>query len=81
MLAQTQSVLSKSMSSVTSSGSVVKAFIGSHPVVFGTVVGIGAYYAVSKCWLNKDKTEESASATVDETGTADVDMTQNTESS
>ena len=55
MLAQAQSLLSKSMGAISSSSSSIKALAGSHPVAVVVIVGIGAYYAVNKYWLNKDE--------------------------
>ena len=58
MIAQAQSALSNLTGPI-------KALAGSHPVVTGVVLGIGAYYAVNKYWLNKEETtetEESAAA-------------------
>lgn len=60
MNAQAQGVLSKSMGAISSSCSSIKALAGSHPVALGIVVGIGAYYAVNKYWLNKDEGEGEA---------------------
>ena len=57
MIAQVQGALSKSMGAISSPVSSIKALAGSHPVVLGVVVGIGAYYAVNKYWLNKDEGE------------------------
>ena len=57
MIAQAQGVLSKSIGAVSSSGSSIKALAGTHPVALGVVVGIGAYYAVNKYWLNKLSSE------------------------
>lgn len=54
MTSQVQGVLSNLTGSI-------KALVGSHPVATGIVLGIGAYYAVNKCWLNKD-VEEAAEA-------------------
>ena len=57
MIAQAQGVLSKSMGAISSSGSSIKALAGSHPLALGVLVGVGAYYAVNKYWLNKDEDE------------------------
>jgi len=57
MIAQAKGVLSKSMGTISSSGSSIKALAGSHPVALGVIVGIGAYYAINKYWLNKDEGE------------------------
>ena len=43
---------------LASSSSAVKGLAGAHPVFLGAAVGIGAYYAVSKYWLNKDEVDE-----------------------
>ena len=58
MIAQAQGILSKSMGAIGSSGSTVKALVGTHPVGLGIVVGIGAYYVVNKYWLNTDEIAE-----------------------
>ena len=47
MISQAQGVLSN-----------VKAFVGSHPIGLGIVLGVGAYYVVNKYWLNDDEDEE-----------------------
>ena len=60
MIAQAQGVLTKSMGAISSSGSSIKALAGFHPVAVGVVLGIGAYYAVNKYWLNPDEAEEMA---------------------
>ena len=52
MIAQAQGLLS-------TSGSTVKALVGSHPISLGIVIGIGAYYVVNKYWLNADEDEET----------------------
>jgi hypothetical protein len=58
MISQAQEILSKSMGAVGSSGSTIKAFVGSHPIGLGIVIGISAYYVVNKYWLNEDEDEE-----------------------
>ena len=55
MISQVQGVVSKSMGAVSSPVSSIKALSGSHPVLLGIAVGIGAYYAVNKYWLNKEE--------------------------
>lgn len=47
MISQAQGILSN-----------VKAFVGSHPIGLGIVLGVGAYYVVNKYWLNEDEDEE-----------------------
>ena len=39
---------------LSKSGSTVKTLVGSHPIILGIVVGLGAYYAVNKYLLNDD---------------------------
>jgi len=51
-------MLEKTTGILSSSGSAVKGLAGAHPIALGVVVGIGAYYAISKYWLNKDEDEE-----------------------
>lgn len=55
MIAQVQGVLSKTMGNFSSSAPSIKALVGSHPVAVGVVLGIGAYYAINKYWLDKDE--------------------------
>ena len=58
MIAQAQGALTNLTGSI-------KALAGSYPVVTGIVLGIGAYYAINKYWLNKEEateTEEAAAA-------------------
>jgi hypothetical protein len=52
MIAQAQSALSNLTGSI-------KGLAGSHPVVTGIVLGIGAYYAINKYWLNKEEATEA----------------------
>ena len=40
---------------LSKSGSTVKTLVGSHPIVLGIVVGLGAYYVVNKYLLNDDE--------------------------
>jgi hypothetical protein len=49
MISQAQGILSN-----------VKALVGSHPVGLGIIIGVGAYYAVNKYWLNDEDDEETA---------------------
>lgn len=42
---------------LSSTGPVIKSLAGAHPVALGVVVGIGAYYAFNKYWLNTDNSE------------------------
>ena len=77
MVTHSQGIFTKSMSSISSSGSAIKALAGSHPVIFGSILGIGAYYAISKYWLNKDDTDEVA---VEPSAEAVEEMTVETES-
>lgn len=60
MIGQAQGILSKSMGAATTPISTIKALAGSHPVAFGVVLGISAYYAINKYWLNPE--EETAGA-------------------
>lgn len=51
MISQAQGLLSN-----------VKALAGSHPIALGIVIGVGAYYAVNKYWLNDDEEADMAEA-------------------
>jgi hypothetical protein len=64
MIAQIQGALSKSVGAVSASGSSIRALSGAHPVITGVILGVAAYYAINKFWLNKDdsETEETAEA-------------------
>ncbi len=73
MIEQAQGLLSKSMGAVGSSGSTVKALIGSHPVGLGIVIGIGAYYVVNKYWLNEDEEVDMAEESESEQSEAKED--------
>jgi len=55
MIEQAQGILSKSAEAIASSGSTIKALVGSHPIGLGIVIGVGAYYVVNKYWLNEDE--------------------------
>lgn len=44
---------------LATSSSAAKGLAGAHPVFLGAAVGISAYYAVSKYWLNKDEVDET----------------------
>jgi len=57
MISQAQGILSKTMGSATSPLTTVKSLAGAHPIALGVVLGIGAYYAVNKYWLNQDDNE------------------------
>ncbi len=52
MIAQAKSTLKNLCGSI-------KGVAGSHPVVTGIVLGIGAYYVVNKYWLNKEEPSET----------------------
>lgn len=54
MIAEAKGILSKSVGSVSASGSTVKVLASAHPVALGVVLGISAYYAVNKYLLNQD---------------------------
>ena len=51
-------MISKVQGVLTKSGSTVKSLAGSHPIVLGVIIGVGAYFVVSKYWLNPEEDEE-----------------------
>ena len=75
LFTQAQGVLSKSMSSVTSPGATVKALASAHPVIFGITIGISAYYAVNKYWLDKDEDESEEEITPSASDETDEEAT------
>ena len=61
MIAETQAALAKSVGTVASAGTAVRAFTLANPVAVavagGVILGVVAYYAVNKYWLNKEAEE------------------------
>jgi|GEM_PF-5614330 len=63
MIAETQAALSNVVSgsagAIAGVGTAARAFTLGHPIGLaitgGIIVGIGAYYAANKYWLNKDE--------------------------
>lgn len=59
MIAETQAALAKSVETVASAGTAVRAFTLANPVALavtgGVILGAVAYFAVNKYWLNKEE--------------------------
>jgi hypothetical protein len=57
MIAETQAALAKSVRTVASAGTAVRAFTLANPIAVagGVILGAVAYYAVNKYWLNKEE--------------------------
>ena len=53
-------MISKVQGVLTKSGSTVKSLAGSHPIVLGVLIGVGAYFVVNKYWLNPEDEEINA---------------------
>lgn len=67
MNAQVQAGLAKTLGAIFSSRFSIRALAGSHPIVVGAVLGIGAYYTVNKYWQDKEEGEAQNMAETTET--------------